>query len=166
MARQSRPVALAIVGAWRLVSFEVRIDDGEIAFPFGEDAQGVLIYTAGGRFSAQVMRRDRPKVASGDQMRSTPEEAVANFFGCVSYFGAYDLDADGGYLVHRVEGSLFPNWEGADQKRFFAFADDCLKLSTPPIRWGGGKAIAVLVWERSRSGAAARWPQSTAASPR
>lgn len=148
MTTQLRPPALAIVGAWRLVSFEVRIDGGEVTYPFGEKAHGTLIYTAGGRYSVQVFHGDRPSIESGDQMTGTLEEALANFRGCVSYFGAYDVDADGGFLVHHVEGSLFANWEGGDQKRFLNLAGDRLELSTPPLQWGGGQAVAVLVWDR------------------
>ena len=140
--------AQAIIGAWRLISFEIERDDGTVIRPFGADAQGSIIYTDSGRISAQVMRRDRPSFAAGDQMRGTPEEIEASYKGCISYYGSYKLDADDGFVVHQVEGSLFPNWEGEGQKRFFEFSGDRLKLSTPPMLWGGGQAVGVLEWER------------------
>ena len=138
----------AFVGAWRLISFEARNDDGTVTHPFGTDARGSIIYTDSGRFSAQVMRLSRPQFAAGDQMQGTSTELEANYKGCISYFGSYTVDDRGGFVVHHVEASLFPNWEGTDQTRFFEFSGNRLKLSTPPMTWGGGGRIGVLVWER------------------
>ncbi|NOH01561.1 MAG: hypothetical protein HND47_06130 [Chloroflexi bacterium] len=47
-----------IVGAWRLVSFEFRREDGSVTYPFGREARGSFIYTESGRFSVQLMRVD------------------------------------------------------------------------------------------------------------
>lgn len=138
-----------VVGAWRLVSFEIHRGDREVVRPFGDDPRGSLMYSEGGRFSAQVMRPGRPAIASGDQMTCTPEEAEANFKGCISYFGAYEVDAEAGALVHHVEQSLLPNWEGTSQQRFFERAGDTLTLRTAPTTWGGGEIVAVLAWERA-----------------
>jgi hypothetical protein len=148
MNQNASQTAQAIIGAWRLISFEIERDDGTVIRPFGTDAQGSIIYTDSGRFSAQVMRRGRPSFAAGDQLRGTPEEMEASYRGCISYYGSYQLDAGGGCVMHRVEGSLFPNWQGEDQKRFLEFSGKRLKLSTPPTLWGGGQVVGILVWER------------------
>ena len=149
MSENISQAAQAIFGAWRLISFEIERDDETIIRPFGTDAQGSIIYTDSGRFSVQVMRRDRPSFTSGDQMRGTPEEIEASYKGCISYYGSYELNAKGGFVVHQVEGSLFPNWEGEGQKRYLEFSGDHLKLCTPPTLWGGGgQVVGVLVWER------------------
>lgn len=140
--------ASAIVGAWRLIAFEIEKDDGEVVRPFGADAHGSIIYTDSGRMSAQLMRKGRPSFASGDQMGGTAEEIEASFKGCVSYYGSYELDEEGGFILHQVEGSLFPNWEGDTQKRFFEVSHNRLKLSTPPTLWGGSEAVGVLLWDR------------------
>ncbi len=138
-----------VVGVWKLVSFEIQKDDGTVLHPFGEDAAGIVIYTEAGRYSLQFMRLDRPHFASGDQMKGTPEEIAASYQGFISYYGHFDYDEAGGYVVHNIEGCLFPNWEGQGHKRFFALSGNRLKLSTPPILWGGGgEIVAVLVWER------------------
>ena len=148
MKQNTCQAARAIVGAWRLISFEIQKDDGTVIHPFGTDAQGSIIYTDSGRISAQVMRKDRPLFASRDQLRGTPQEIEASFKGCISYYGSYSLDADGGFVVHRVEGSVYPNFEGEDQKRYFEFSGNRLKLSAPPMEWGGGQIVAALEWER------------------
>ncbi len=151
---QSLPRALVpIIGAWKLISFEIQKADGEVLCPFGENAQGSIIYTETGRVSAQVMRLGRPLFASGDQMRGTTEEVEANYKGFISYYGSYEFDSENGFVVHHVEGSLFPNWEGQPQKRFFELSGNRLKLSTPPIlRGGGGEIVGVLLWERIEPG--------------
>ena len=140
---------IPIIGEWKLVSFQIQEDNGDVIYPFGEDAQGSIIYTESGRFSAQLMRTDRPRFASGDQMKGTVEETEANYKGFISYYGPYEFDREGGFVVHHVEGSLFPNWEGQGQKRFFELSGNRLKLSTPPMLWGGGgEIVAVLLWKR------------------
>jgi len=141
-------VARQLVGAWRLISFEIRREDGALIHPFGKDATGSIIYTGNGRMTAQVLRGGRPLSAAEDQMQGTPEEIEAYYKGCVAYFGSYEVNVEEGFVIHHVEGSLYPNWEGDDQKRFFKFSGNRLQLSTPPMKWGGGEMTAVLVWER------------------
>ena len=103
MNQNSSQASQAIIGAWRLISFESERDDGTVIRPFGADAQGSVIYTDSGRVPVQVMRRGRPSFAAGDQMRGTPEEIEASCKGCISYYGLYKLDADGGFVVHQWE---------------------------------------------------------------
>jgi hypothetical protein len=137
-----------IIGAWKLISFEIQRENGEVIYPFGKNAQGSLIYTESGRFSAELMRPDCPQFASGDQMRGTTEEIKANYEGFISYYGPYEFNRKKGFVIHHVEGSLFPNWKGQRQKRFFELSGNRLKLSTPPTLWGGGEVVGVLLWER------------------
>jgi hypothetical protein len=81
-------------------------------------------------------------------MQGIAEEIEANYKGFISYYGPYGFDSEKGFVVHHVEGSLFPNWEGQLQKRFFELSGNRLKLSTPPTLWGGGEVVGVLLWER------------------
>ena len=137
-----------MVGAWSLADFEFRRRDGSVVHPFGEKARGSIIYTESGRYSAQLMRRGRPHLAAGDQLQGTAAEIAANFEGCISYFGSYEVDEAEGVIVHHVEGSLFPNMEGTRQRRFFEISADQLVLRTPPTRLRGERAVGVLVWRR------------------
>lgn len=145
MRHNQKPVP--IIGAWKLISLEIQKENGEVIYPFGKNAQGSIMYTKSGRFSVQLMRLDRPQFASGDQMKGTMEEIKANYEGFVSYYGSYEFDRKKGLVIHHVEGSLFPNWEGQKLKRFLELSDNRLKLSTPPILWGG-EVVGVVLWER------------------
>ena len=139
----------SLIGAWKLVTFEFRKADGAVIYPYGEKARGSLIYTESGRYSAQLMRNDRPRFAIADQMMGTPNEIEANYKGSISYFGTYEVHMENGFIIHRVESSIFPNMEGTDQKRFFELSEGQLKLTTPPINLDGEKAVGVLLWERA-----------------
>jgi hypothetical protein len=141
--------SIPIIGVWKVVSFETRRSNGEVTYPFGKDAQGSIIYTESGRFSVQLMRTGRPRFASADQMKGTSEEVEANFKGVISYYGRYEFDGEDGFVIHHVEGSLFPNWEGQGLKRYVEFSGNRLKLTTPPTLWGGGgEIIGIVEWER------------------
>jgi len=137
-----------IVGAWKLITFEFRKADGNVIYPFGERALGSIIYTESCRYSAQLMRIDRPKFTSGDQMKGTAEEIESNYKGCISYFGTYEIDFENSLIIHHVEASIFPNMEGRDQERFFELSENRLQLRTPPIKLDGEKAVGILLWER------------------
>ena len=141
-------VKQALVGAWRLVTFEFRKANGSVIHPYGEQARGSIIYTGSGRYSAQLMRNDRPRFAIGDQMKGTTEEIEANYKGSISYFGTYEVDAENGFIIHHVESSIFPNMEGTAQKRFFELSGSRLQLTTQPMNLDGEKAVGVLVWEK------------------
>jgi hypothetical protein len=94
------------------------------------------------------MRIDRPRFAVPDQMRGTSAEIEASYKGCISYFGSYEVDLENSLIIHRVEGSLFPNMEGNNQSRLFELAGDHLQLKTPPFRLDGEQAIGILQWKR------------------
>jgi hypothetical protein len=138
----------SIVGAWRLVTFEFRKVDGDVIYPFGAEMRGSFIYTDTGRFSVQLMQIDRPRFEVSDQLRGTSEEIGASYKGSISYFGTYKVDIENKEINHYVEGSIFPNMEGTQQKRFFEFNENQLILRTPPFNAGGERVTGILQWER------------------
>lgn len=139
------------VGSWRLVSFEARTGNGEVIHPFGADAEGVLTYTPDGRVSATVYRAGRLPFAIADQQRGTPEEYAAAVQSYVQYVGTWRVDREAGTVAHEIEQSIFPNWNGDTQVRYFRFDDggDRLELTTPPTPFGGTTLVGALVWERA-----------------
>ena len=141
-------VETILVGAWRLLTFEFRKKDGSVIYPFGENARGSIIYTEAGRYSAQLMRRDRPRFAIPDQMQGSTHETAAAFKGCISYFGSYEFDHENSLITHYVEGSVFPNMEGTKQIRKCEVDGSRMTLTTPPFKLDGELAVGILLWER------------------
>jgi hypothetical protein len=64
-----------------------------------------------------VFRSDRPRFASNDRTKGTPEENKATLQGSLAYFGTYSVDAATKALITHIEGSTFPNSEGEEQQR-------------------------------------------------
>jgi Lipocalin-like domain len=63
----------------------------------------------------------------------------------MTYFGTYSVsEADRSIAIH-IDASSFPNWNGADQKRIVAIAEDELKLIAP-VAFG----TAEVVWKRAQ----------------
>jgi hypothetical protein len=139
-----------LVGTWKLVSIEERRADGELVTPldYGPDPIGLLIYDATGHISVHAMRRGRTKLPSDDVHLASPEQAKAAFTGYNAYFGTYEVDQKQGIVIHHVQGSLIPNWEGGDQRRKFELHGDRLILIPPEIQAAGEKRTRRLTWER------------------
>ena len=133
-------------GCWKLVSYEVRTADGKVLYPLGPDPIGISINDGKGRFSAQIMRRDRPRFEG----TPTYEQLQAAYGGYIAYFGATEVDEEKGVRINHVEGSLNPNWVGGDQIRFYELEGDRLTFKTPPMKFSDIEVTAVLVWERVR----------------
>jgi hypothetical protein len=142
-------VLSGLVGTWRLLSFDTRSPDGVSSQPFGSDPSGVIVYDSFGNFSVQLARAGRPEFGSGDIQDGTADEIRAAYAGYIAYFGTYDVNEAEGHLTHKVDVSLFPNWEGVPQRRFYALSEDTLTLTTPPTPFGGREITGVLVWERA-----------------
>jgi hypothetical protein len=140
----------ALVGTWRLVSFESRVASGEVRYPLGRAPVGQLQYDAVGFMSAQLMDPGRPQVVSGDLTRGSDAEVRAAISGYIAYYGTYTVDPARGIITHHVQGALLPNWVGGDQARRFQLDGDRLTITTPPIRVGGEDSTTVLVWDRAR----------------
>jgi hypothetical protein len=135
----------SLIGAWRLLSFEFRNKDGQVSYPFGEDAVGYIIYSQDGYVSITIMSANRPKFASGDITGGSSEEKISAVDTFYSYCGRYEVRGD--RVIHHLEVSLFPNWIGADQERIFELEDSKLILSAP-LLWGGVEQAARTTWER------------------
>ncbi len=137
------------VGTWRLISSEFRrTSDGEVTYPLGKDATGLLIYDTFGNMSAHIMKLDRPKFATNDRSSGTLEETKAAFVGYVAYFGTFKVVEKEHKVIHHVEGSMSPNEPGRDIERFYEFKDDLLMLKTPIMPMLGEKVTGVLTWKR------------------
>lgn len=136
------------IGSWALVSSVFKGEDGAIHHPFGEQVLGRINYEANGAMAAQLYSATRPTFASEDLVQGSDREIRSAFINMLCYFGRYQIDEDKQRVVHLVEGSSFPNWQGSRQVRFYRFSDDKLALRTAPLQLGSRVQIGELVWQR------------------
>jgi hypothetical protein len=103
-----------------------------------------------GRISVQFIGSDLPKFASNDRLEGTPGENKAAVQGILCYFGTYSVnDADRSPNIH-IESSSFPNWRGADQKRFLTLTEDEMKWINHNASTGGPSFTGHTVWKRAK----------------
>ena len=136
------------IGIWKLVSYEFRLADGIMVRPMGQGVKGMLFYDASGYVSLHVMDPERPKFASGDWLKGTPEEIQAAFEGSMAYYGTFEFDASKGMMIHHIEGATYPNWIGVDRELFVELSGDRLTLTTLPMPLSGEQAVGYLIWKR------------------
>jgi hypothetical protein len=141
-----------IFGVWAVVSV-VNDADGKKTEPYGANPRGQFIFTADGYFSTNIVRPDRPKFASSNRTRGTPEENKVVVQGSNGSFGTYEISLDGSITLHIV-GSTFPNWDGTRQKRLAAIKGDEITWTNPTSSMGGN---TVIILQRAKSGE--RYPQ-------
>jgi hypothetical protein len=134
-----------IVGAWRLVSFNVDEKGSSPKPRFGTDPVGYLIYSADARMAAVLAGTHRPELNSPSGSSPSEEartEALLNF---LAYAGRYEVRGD--RVFHHVEVSVFTNLMGTTLERQFKIEDGKLTIRTlPPEIWGSSN---VLVWKRA-----------------
>ena len=118
-----------LVGSWKLISFHSQDSSGRIAYPFGKDARGRLIYEPDGRMAVQLMDSNRPRFRSDDPLATSEAELRAAFGGYAAYYGTYSANQDEQTIVHHIEAALLPNWVGTDERRHFEFDGKLLTLS-------------------------------------
>lgn len=135
-----------LVGTWNLESYQLIGSRGRVRHPYGEAPVGYILYGIDGYMAVTIMRAGRSLSDASDILRRTTQEAADATRTYLSYAGTYDLFPD--RLVHHVEISLFPNWSGTEQVRYFLLEGDRLELSTAPWADRGQVAHAHLVWTR------------------
>lgn len=126
--RADAQTAKDLVGTWTLVS-SVISKDGTKIDTFGPNPSGTVMFGSDGHYALIFLRRDLPKVASGDRTSATPDETQAIARGSIATFGTYTVDDKA--IVLRIQSATFPNWNGAEQRRPFALSGDELTYTSP-----------------------------------
>jgi Lipocalin-like domain len=115
-----------LVGAWSHVSCNVK------EFPWcGSPHDGTAIFDASGRYTIVVTARSRPKFRDAQSPRDTysAEEYKAATMGLAAQYGTWSVD--GKALILHIDGALFPNVEGVDQKQTISISGDEITLVAP-----------------------------------
>ncbi len=118
-----------LLGTWQMESWTIGYSDrDEFSYPFGEEPQGLLIYSDDGWMSATVCRPGRKPLPEGTSPRSMPMELQAEAFrSYFQYCGRYEIV--GGDVVHSVTLSLNPGFVGSEQLRHAELDGHTLVLS-------------------------------------
>jgi len=138
-----------IIGAWTLVEYSIPMPDGTRLYPFGQDTQGVILYSPDGWMTGLMTKRGRPPFAADFFRGGTTEEKATAADGTIGYAARWRI-ADDGSVRHDIFVALYPNWEGVEMIRYGAFEGDQLVLTTPPMMRKEGITVGRIVWERPK----------------
>lgn len=151
MASKAQHISLdgtALDGTWVMTSAYEILADGTRTTNYGEHPNGLLMIDKYGRYSLQIFRVNRPKFASGDKTRGTPDEYRETVLGSSTHTGRIEIDAAKGKLIFKIDAASYPNWEGTQQVRDYTFKDGILTYSVPATASGNG-TIAYSIWQQA-----------------
>lgn len=144
---QQKTLKEQLVGSWLLISNTNSRPDGTRVDTFGPAPKGVAFFDINDHFSLVLVRSDLPKFASNNRVAGTADENKAVVQGSIAYFGTYTINEADKIATVQIEGSTFPNWVGATQKRLVEISGDELTLINTPASAGGSVEVK---WRRLR----------------
>jgi hypothetical protein len=133
-----------IAGAWQLVSAK-SIHAGEKTDMYGAHPRGIFTIETNGRYVLVVRRANLPKIASNNRTTATAEENNAIVDGSMAHYGTLGVDAASHTLDFHIETSIYPNWDGVEQKRAFTLDGNELHYAN---KMGSTGSATELVWKR------------------
>ena len=125
-----------LVGTWKLISANQRMDDGTLRpdpQP-GPNGVGYIIYTENGHMCALLANPDRRKWESINAPTDAELRDAMN--GMVAYCGTYEVNEKEGYVLHHIEFDRVPNLAGTDRRRLYAINGKRLVLRPTPLPVG------------------------------
>jgi hypothetical protein len=141
-ARAAEPGAL--IGNWKLISWQVIAEDGAAQDIFGAKPKGYLVLTREGRSIVVTTAEDRI-AGMGDAERAALHKSM------LAYSGKYRIE--GNDFITKVEVSWNEAWNGTEQRRHFRIDGDQLFIESAPapsIIFTGQMDFRRIVWERER----------------
>ena len=124
--RPAPPGPTSLEGTWTLAFADVVHPDGTRGHDYGDPPKGVLHVDRAGHYAMFIFNPGRSKFASNDKSKGTPEEYRGAIMGTSSHYGTVQMDPAAHTLTFHVDGSTYPNWEGATQVRRYTFDGDVL----------------------------------------
>jgi hypothetical protein len=146
------PIAEALIGVWRLREYSDFTEGTASHYPFGEDPDGVLIYTPDGFVSALLMARGRPNLSGNGFTEGTPDQYTSAGKSFIGYTGRYDVDETRLVVTHRPTVAFVPNMIGSIQQRLVDLQEDVLVLTAEHVQVTGVPATkSRLEWVRVKA---------------
>src|SRR5436190_3764049 len=145
--------AKKFVGFWRLLYTDsYRTKDGKEVF-HGDRVEtragtSYIIYTASGHMMVHLMNREGRPPYAGQQ--PTPAESLAAYRSYTGYFGRFITyeNHHPPFVYHSQQGTTNPGGY-SEQKRFYQFNGNVLRLGGPPtLNANGEMAGGHLYWEK------------------
>jgi Lipocalin-like domain len=133
-----------LVGTWKLVSWQVIVDNQPPQNVFGANPKGYLVLTREGR-SIVATTADNRKGGMGDAERAALHKSM------LAYTGKYRVE--GNDFITRVDVSWNEEWNGTEQRRHFRIDGDKLFIETAPgpsIVYPGKTDYRRVVWVREK----------------
>ena len=144
---QQKSLKEQIVGTWLFVSGLDVHPDGRKVDRWGPNPKGSFMFDGNGRVAQFIMRSDLPKFAARTVDQGTAAENKAVLAGFVGSFDTYTINEADKTIVTRVDGSVFPNIVGVEQKRsIVSLTADELKYINPATSTGFS---AEATWRRA-----------------
>jgi Lipocalin-like domain len=122
------PDRAKLIGAWHMVSMEEEGRDGKLTHY--ADRQAMLVFTADGHFSVQLMY-------PASEINS-PNNSPYSQAGYEASFGSYEVDEATHTVTERLQGSLVRALVGRDLPRLMQFSADghlTLRSARPDEKW-------------------------------
>jgi hypothetical protein len=135
-----------LVGTWQLQHWRCIYQDGTATEPFGDRAEGLLLYSADGWMSACIMAAGRARLSPGNPREAPEFERAAAFDGYFSYAGRWRIL--GRRVQHEVTLALNPGLVGTLQLRDAQLAERELTLSAEESLRSGTR-LHRLTWRRA-----------------
>jgi hypothetical protein len=136
-----------LFGTWKLKSLETRALDGSVSYPWGKQILGYVIFSPEGYFCVAIMSANRRRFSSQDMKGGSLEERANAADSYISYSGPCEIEKD--KFRVKVEVSLFPNWIGGFQERYYKIEGKTLSVSTAPTLVDGKEQIGCLIFEHA-----------------
>jgi len=137
---QQRIARTQLVGTWTLVSC---VNAKGNTPPFCVNPNGRIMFDAGGSYTTVIAAGGRPRLADAPRAARSAEEYKSVAMGLVAGFGTWAFNEADQTVTFHVEGALFPQNEGTDEKYSVSLGGDELKAVGSD---GGGLSI----WRRAR----------------
>ena len=137
------------VGSWTLIDWRIEYSDGGVTRPFGEGAQGYIIYSADCKMTASIAKPARPPFGLANARNANAEQKAAAFDSYFHYAGPWRIEGE--EVVHAVTMSLNPDMTGTDQRRLAVFNGlGELTLSAHEALKDGTERHHILQWKASK----------------